>query len=92
MIMKKFILAIIILGIVSTITACKKNTDDTSENIGSTAVETSNTADTEENIGNTAAETSESAEAATYEPEPMETVDNLQIELEEGQEGEVAPD
>ena len=90
MIMKKFILAIIILGIVSTITACKKNTDDTSENIGSTAVETSNTADTEENIGSTAVETSESAEAASFKP--METSENLQIELEEGQVGEITPD
>ena len=73
--MKKFISTILILGIVCTIMACKKNTADTA---GST--------------GNTAAETSESAEAASYEPKPMETVDSVQIDLEEGQAGEVAPD
>lgn len=73
MIMKKFILAIIILGIVSTLMACKKDTAGTAENIGSTAVEAL-----------------ESSDAATTVP--METVDNLQIELEEGQVGEVAPD
>lgn len=46
-----------------------------------------NSADSAEN---TAVESSESGEAATFEP--METVDNLQIDLEEGQAGEVAPD
>lgn len=90
MIMKKLMLAIIILGIVSTLMACKKNTADTEEKIGSTAVETSNAADTEENIGSTAVETSESAEAASFKP--METVESLQLELKEGQVGEISPD
>lgn len=58
-IMKKIILAILILGIICNVAACKKNT-------------------------------SESADAATIVP--METVDNIYIELEEGQTGEVAPD
>lgn len=48
------------------------------------------TADPEKNTGNTTVETSESAEAATYEP--IETEETLQIDLEEDQAGEVAPD
>lgn len=68
--MKKCLLAILILGMVCVMTACRKNAAESAEN--------------------TAVESSESGEAATFEP--METVDNLQIDLEEGQAGEVAPD
>lgn len=71
--MKKIILAILILGIVCVMVACK-----------------SNTADKGADAGQTAAEASETAETAAYEP--METQDNLTINLEEDQEGAVSPD
>lgn len=80
--MKKIVLAIFILGIVCTITACKKNTADSEENIGNTVTETAT-------VETTATETSESDEAATFVP--MKTVDTLQIDLEEDQEVEEAP-
>lgn len=70
--MKKFVLAILILGIVCTLMSCKKNT-----------------ADPGNNTGNASVETSESAEAATHKP--IETVETLQIDLEEDEVGEVAP-
>lgn len=74
--MKKILLAILIVGMVCVMMACKKNTADTAENIGNTTVE--------------ASESAEPSEATTFVP--METVDNLQLELKEGQVGEVTPD
>lgn len=50
----------------------------------------SSTADQGGDAGNTTTEASESA--ATDAFVPMETHDNLSIELEEGQTGEVSPD
>ena len=64
MIMKKLMLAIIILGIVSTLMACKKNTADSEENIGNTVTETAT-------VETTATETSESDEAATLTGRPL---------------------
>lgn len=91
--MKRFILAVLILGIICTMMACKKNTADPGENTGNTAAETPavETQATESSAAETSAgATSETAEAAVFEP--METVENLQIELQEGQMGAVSPD
>ena len=71
--MKKYILALLIIGLVCAIIACKSNIDESGKDQTSTA-----------------AETSEAADGGTFEP--MEAEEYLEIELEEGQEGEVAPD